>query len=46
MVTDTMARESERPTIVKAYKSVRGGAGRHIEAALPSLGAMVQKYAT
>jgi hypothetical protein len=46
VVTDTMARESERPTIVKAYKSVRGGAGRHIEAALPSLGAMIQKYAT
>jgi hypothetical protein len=45
-VTDTMARGSERPTIVKAYKTVRGGASKHIEAALPNLGAMVQKYAT
>jgi hypothetical protein len=44
-VTDTMARGSERPTIVKAYKTVRGGASKHIEAALPNLGAMVQKYA-
>jgi hypothetical protein len=45
-VTDSMAKGSERPTIVKAYKTVRGGAGKHIEAALPNLGAMVQKYAT
>jgi hypothetical protein len=44
-VTDKMAAESERPTIVKAYKAVRGGAGKNIEAALPNLGAMVQKYA-
>jgi hypothetical protein len=44
-VTDTMARESQRPTVVKAYKTVRGGASKHIEAALPNLGAMVQKYA-
>ena len=45
MVTDHMAEISERPVIIKAYKSVRGGAGKHIEAALPNLGAMVQKYA-
>jgi hypothetical protein len=44
-VTDNMAGESQRPTIVRAYKAVRGGAGKHIEAALPNLGAMVQKYA-
>jgi hypothetical protein len=44
-VTDQMAGESQRPTIVRAYKAVRGGAGKHIEAALPNLGAMVQKYA-
>jgi hypothetical protein len=31
--------------IIRAYKSVRGGAGKHIEAALPNLGALVQKYA-
>jgi len=44
-VTDGMAAVSRRPTIVKAYRSVRGGAARHIEAALPRLGALVQKYA-
>ena len=44
-VTDDMAGASERATIVKAYKAVRGGAGKNIEAALPNLGAMVQKYA-
>jgi hypothetical protein len=44
-VTDDMAARSERPTIVKAYKAVRGSAGKHMEPALPNLGAMVQKYA-
>jgi hypothetical protein len=44
-VTDEMARESGRATVVKAYGAVRKGAGKHIEAALPNLGAMVQKYA-
>ncbi|HLH83355.1 MAG TPA: hypothetical protein VKV38_08825 [Trebonia sp.] len=44
-VTDKMAEASARPAIVKAYKTVRGGAGKHIEAALPDLGALVQKYA-
>jgi hypothetical protein len=46
VVTDAMASGSDRATIVKAYKTVRGGASKHIEAALPNLGAMVQKYAT
>jgi hypothetical protein len=44
-ITDQMAADSERPTIVKAYKAVRGGAGKNITAALPNLGAMIQKYA-
>jgi hypothetical protein len=44
-VTDGMASGSGRATVVKAYKAVRNGAGKHIEAALPNLGAMVQKYA-
>lgn len=43
-VTDDMAEKSGRATVVKAYKLVRGGAGKNIEAALPALGAMVQKY--
>ena len=44
-VTDEMASASGRASVVKAYKAVRGGAGKHIEAALPNLGAMIQKYA-
>lgn len=44
-VTDDMTHGSEHPAIVKAYKAVRGGAGKHIEAALPAVGAMVEKYA-
>ena len=36
---------SGRVAIVKAYKLVRGSAGKNIEAALPALGALVQKYA-
>ena len=44
-VTDNMAAASERATVVKAYKAVRNGAGKNIEAALPNLGAMVQSYA-
>jgi hypothetical protein len=44
-VTDEMAGRSGRGAVVKAYKAVRGGAGKHIQAALPNLGAMIQKYA-
>jgi hypothetical protein len=44
-VTDAHAAMSGRPTILKAYRAVRGGAAKHVAAALPSLGALVQKYA-
>ena len=44
-VTDDLAQRSERGSIVKAYNAVRGGAGKHIEAALPAAGALVEKYA-
>ena len=44
-VTDNMAYGSDRGAVVKAYNAVRGGAGKHIEAALPSVGALVEKYA-
>jgi hypothetical protein len=44
-VTDQMAETSSRAVVVKAYHGVRGSAGRNIEAALPNLGALVQKYA-
>jgi hypothetical protein len=44
-VTDARAAASSRPIIIKAYESVRGGAARHIEAALPRVGDLVLKYA-
>ena len=44
-VTDDMAQRSGRAAVVKAYRMVRGGASKNIEAALPALGALVQKYA-
>ena len=44
-VTDAHAEHSTRPTILKAYRAVRGGASKHVTAALPALGALVQKYA-
>jgi hypothetical protein len=44
-VTDDMAQNSSRGAVVKAYQMVRGSAGKNIEAALPALGALVQKYA-
>ena len=44
-VTDARAAASGRPTIIKAYGTVRGGAGKHVEAALPRVGDLVLKYA-
>ncbi len=44
-VTDAHAAQSNKPTIVKAYQAVRGSAAKHIAAALPNLGSLVQKYA-
>jgi hypothetical protein len=45
-VTDARAAASGRPTIIKAYGAVRGGAVRHVEAALPRVGDVVMKYAS
>jgi hypothetical protein len=44
-VTDEMAEASGRAVIVKAYRTVRGGAGKHVQAALPRLGDLITKYA-
>jgi hypothetical protein len=44
-VTDERAAASGRPTIIRAYRSVRGSAARHVQAALPRLGELVVKYA-
>jgi hypothetical protein len=44
-VTDERGRNSNRPTIMQAYNTVRGGAVKHVKAALPQVGALVHKYA-
>jgi uncharacterized protein DUF6918 len=44
-VTDARAAASGRPTVIKAYGAVRGSAAKHVEAALPRVGDLVQKYA-
>ena len=44
-MTDDLATASERPTIIKAYRAVSGGAAKHVEAALPRVGDLVLKYA-
>jgi len=44
-VTDARAAASGRPTIIKAYGSVRGSAVKHVQAALPRVGDLVLKYA-
>ena len=44
-VTDARASASGRPTIIKAYSTVRSGAVKYVEAALPRIGDLVHKYA-
>jgi hypothetical protein len=44
-LSDEIAAVSQRPVIVKAYRSVRGSAAKHVEAALPRVGGLVGKYA-
>jgi hypothetical protein len=43
-VTDARAETSRRQTIIKAYRAVRGGAAKQVEAALPQVGDLVVKY--
>jgi hypothetical protein len=43
-ITDERRRSSGRAAIVKAYNTVRGSAVKHVKAALPALGGLVQKY--
>ena len=45
-ITDQRAADSDKATVVKAYNRVRPSAARHITAALPAVGALVQKYAS
>ncbi len=44
-VTDARAAASNRPVIYRAYNTVRGGAAKHVQAALPAVGDLVLKYA-
>ncbi len=44
-VTDRRAARSGRPTIIKAYGTVRGSAARHVEATLPQAGELIVRYA-
>ncbi|MDX6335014.1 MAG: hypothetical protein QOG05_2354 [Streptosporangiaceae bacterium] len=44
-VTDARAAASGRPTVIRAYRSVRGSAAKHVQAALPRIGDLVMKYA-
>jgi hypothetical protein len=44
-VTDARAENSNRGTIKRAYGTIRGSGVKSIEAALPRLGALIQKYA-
>ena len=44
-ITDAWAEESTRAVVLKAYRAVRSGAAKHVEAALPRLGDLVLKYA-
>lgn len=43
-ITDSRQRASSRATIVKAYKTVRGSAVKHVKTALPAFGELVQRY--
>ena len=44
-VTDARAKASRRAVIQRAYGTVRGGAAKHVQAALPRVGDLVMKYA-
>ena len=44
-VTDARAAASNRPIIYRAYNTVRGGAAKHVQAALPRVGDLVMNYA-
>jgi hypothetical protein len=45
LVTDARAAASSRPTVIKAYRTVRNSAARHVQAALPQVADLVLKYA-
>jgi hypothetical protein len=46
LVTDARAAQSRSQVVIRAYNTVRAGAARHVAAALPRVGEVVQKYAS
>jgi hypothetical protein len=44
-ITDERAKGSGRAVIVKSYRAIRGSAAKNVTAALPAVGALVEKYA-
>lgn len=44
-ISDQHGRTSRKAVITKAYATVRGSAAKHIQAALPAVGDLVEKYA-
>jgi len=44
-VTDARASASGRAALIKAYGSVRGSAAKHVQASLPHVGELIEKYA-
>jgi hypothetical protein len=44
-ITDERRKFSHRPTVVKAYNTVRPHAVKHVKAALPALGRLVHQHA-
>jgi hypothetical protein len=45
-VTDARAAESGRQVVIKAYNTIRNSAARHVEAALPRVGCLLQRLAS
>jgi hypothetical protein len=43
-ITDEKAKRSKSPAVVKTYEKLRGTAKGHVEAAMPRLGKLVEKY--
>jgi hypothetical protein len=46
VVTDVRAAESGRQVVIKAYSTIRTSAARHVEAALPRVGDVLQRLAS
>ena len=44
-ITDGRARRAENPVIKKTYAKLRGQAQKHVIAALPAVGRLIEKYA-